>query len=736
MPNNSYSNRFNFAALAALVLVLTLILLNIFETDAQRDAGVEINLAGRQQMLTQRMHKLLLQLQDPRTPADRLPEYRQALQRSATLFNTTLQAFSQGGRATTSSAQEVQIKPVSDKAIASTLMDAQRMWQNYDPLLRLVLNSPGTPPLALTAAVQHANQYSEELLNSMDRLTQQLTQLHDSQSYRLLWIELLSFSLALLLLAWGTWYKRQGRLNLLEKIDVLQTQVDEKDKSLSVIDHQLNAIIETAPDLIWMKDTNGIYQSCNQPFATYMGAECASIVGKTDFELSPGAQAERYREHDRRTIAAQKTTTVEEWHRPAKGGPAGLFEIIKTPVYDASGLLIGVQGIGRDISARRQAETALHRSQQQQRLLEQCIAKLNDVVVITEAEPFERPGPRILFVNDAYERVTGYSRAEVLGQTPRLLQGPKTQHAEIARIKNALRTWQPVQAELINYKKNGDEFWNEISISPVADEKGWFTHWISIHRDITARKKAEAETLELLERAQEASRLKSEFLSSISHEMRTPMNAIIGLGQLLQDSALTSQQATFVNHIVSAGQDYMQVIDKALDFSQLESGRMAILMKNFALQPLLQSLEQMTASKASSKNLSLHSVLDPALPTHILGDERRIAQCLHILLDNAVKFTAHGGIALTVKAVSIAHQPWIRFEVKDTGIGLSEVVRERLFHPFVQGDGSMTRKYGGIGLGLVVCRQLVELMQGCLGLDSTPGLGSTFWFELPLKANT
>jgi len=736
MPNNSYSNRFNFSALATLVLVLLLILLNILETDAQRDAGLEINLAGRQRMLTQRMHKLLLQLQNPHTPADRLPEHRQALQRSATLFNATLQAFSQGGNATTSSAQEVRLKPVSDKAIASTLMDAQRIWQNYYPLLRLVLDSPSTPPLVLTAAVLHANQYSEELLSSMERLTQQLNDLHDAQSYRLLWIELLSFSLALLLLAWGTWYKRQGRLNLLEKIDVLHSQIDDKDKSLSVIDHQLSAIIETAPDLIWMKDTNGIYQSCNQPFATYMGVESAFIVGKTDYELSTGAQAERYREHDRRTITAQKTTTVEEWHRPAKGGPAGLFEIIKTPVYDASGQLVGVQGIGRDITARRKAETALHQAQQQQRLLEICIAKLNDVVVITEAEPFERPGPRILFVNDAYERVTGYSSAEALGQTPRQLQGPKTQPAEIARIKKALRTWQPVQAELINYKKNGDEFWNEISISPVADEKGWFTHWISIQRDITARKKAEAETLALLERAQEASRLKSEFLSSISHEMRTPMNAVIGLGHLLQDSELSSQQTMFVNHIVSAAQDYMQVIDKALDFSQMESGRMAIDTKDIALRPMLQSLERMTASKASGKKLSLQCTVEEALPTHILGDERRINQCLQILLDNALKFTSNGGIALNVKSTTEGAQPWIRFEVKDTGIGLSEVVRERLFHPFVQGDGSTTRKFGGIGLGLVVCRQLVELMQGRLGLHSTPGQGSTFWFELPLKDNT
>lgn len=169
-----------------------------------------------------------------------------------------------------------------------------------------------------------------------------------------------------------------------------------------------------------------------------------------------------------------------------------LIDVFTTcTVTMVEGKAVTLTGIFQDITAIKQAAKAKNASDQQLKLLEKAVAKLNDIVLITEAEPFDEPGPRIVFVNDAFVRRTGYSREEVMGKTPRFLQGPKTQRAELDRIGAALRKWEPVQAELINYTKSGEEFWLELDIVPVADETGWFTHWVSVERDITERKRTQ-----------------------------------------------------------------------------------------------------------------------------------------------------------------------------------------------------------------------------------------------------
>ena len=543
-------------------------------------------------------------------------------------------------------------------------------------------------------------------------------------------------SMALLGLSlWLLNLQRQWSQSSLQETDLLKEQVSAKSSRLDAVNRQITDIMEVSPDLVWVKDLNGVFQSCNLPFARYLGFEINQILGKTDFDLVRPEQAQSFREHDRQTLATCKATIVEELHTSASGDLPLLLEITKNPVWDAVGKLTGVQGIGRDITKRRAAENALQAANVQLRMLDLCIARLNEVVLITEAEPFDRPGPRIVFVNDAFERMTGYSRAEVLGMSPRLLQGPKTQRSELDRVRRALTAWQSVHVELINYKKNGDEYWAEIDIVPVPGDRGWFTHWIGVQRDITARKAAEAEMLQICDRALEASRLKSEFMSSISHEMRTPMNVVIGMATLLLGTELSPKQKMFVNHIASAGQDYLQVIDKSLDFSKLESGKLALDCLPFELRPMLLACELLITTKAQAKKIEFHSRLDANLPQQLMGDEHRLQQCLLILLDNAVKFTASGRIELVVQGVAgEGAAALLRFEVHDSGIGLTDVVRERLFHPFVQGDGSTTRSYGGIGLGLIICQQLVTLMQGRIGVDSSAGQGCRFWFELPLRA--
>ena len=727
MKSPHIASLYNWIILVLLAIVLVVIGLNYSKIVSNHE--VPINLAGRQCMLTERIHRVLLQLQSPLRQSLLAPHRLGDLDAAARLFNDTLLGFVNGTSTRNSANEQVRIDSVDDPKTRKTLDSALLLWQGYYPLLQAINNHPS--PDKVLAAVAYADRHSEQLLGLMNQLTTQLTVHSQAHSPQLIWLEGLSLPLILLLL-WWTWsLKHQLSRDRQTHIDSLQQQVSDKTTELQSVTRQMNELMEVSPDLVWEKDTSGIYQYCNLPFETHFGLSREQIIGKTDFDLRTPDQAERHRESDRQSTSARKSTHTEEWLTPASGGDAKLYEIIRSPVWDISGKLTGIQCVGRDITTRRAAETALVAADASRRLLELCIAKLNDVVIITEAEPIDKPGPRIVFVNDAYERVTGYSRAEALGQSPRVLQGPKTQRSELDRIRQALMAWKSIKAELINYKKNGDEYWVEIEIIPVSNAKGWFTHWIGIQRDITARKQAESEMLMMCDRANESSRMKSEFLSSISHEMRTPMNGVLGMAQLLLFTQLTDKQTQYANHILEAATNHMEVIDKVLDFSKLERGKLTIESLPFDLPALIKSLELLTLPKTQSKKLTLHVTTDATLPQHVLGDENRLSQCLLILLDNAVKFTVSGGIELEVR--SLPEMDRLHFEVRDTGIGLTYDVNERLFHPFTQGDGSTTRRYSGIGLGLMICRQLVELMQGQMGVESTPGQGSTFWFELPLE---
>lgn len=716
MPLTKLTLRLNQTILVMLILLLSLIGLNYWKTLVRSDNDLEINLAGRQRMLSQRIHLLLLQLQSPTTPD---PLTVTSLRQATAEFDQTLQSFQHSGHT---------------PELSHTLDQVQTLWRGYLPLLKQVsTSSTADSAQHKLSALAYAQSHSDQLLQLSEQFTSQLAQKHTAEIAYLHLVSYATFALVLVLLGLTWRIKRVIHRSQNIRFDLLNEQVAFAEKNLARTSHQLTEIIDSSPDIMWVKGLDGAYQSCSLTFAKYLGKETDQIIGKTDFDLTTPEEAADFIAHDHLTVTRRAATRIEELHTPASGGAHRLFEIVKTPVFDADNQIIGVQGMGRDITERRAAEVALEAANNQRRLLELCVAQLNDVVLITQVEPFGEPKPRIVFVNDAFERMTGYSRSEALGQSPRqLLQGPKTQRDVLDRIHQGLATWQPVHAEMIYYKKNGEASWTEIDIVQVADDLGWFR--ISVQRDISARKKADAELLYICDRAREASSLKSEFLRTISHEMRTPMNAVIGMGQLLQDTVLTDPQRLYVDHMVSGAQDYMQVIDKVLDFSEIESGQLAIDCLPLALQPLLKDIELLMSPKARAKQLALHFTVDTALPERLLGDERRLRQCLLFLLDNAVKFTARGSVDVTVKAVYWEGEvPALRCAVTDTGIGLSDDDRGRLFRPFVQGDGSNTRRFGGIGLGLVICQQLIEMMVGRLGVDSTTGEGSTFWFELPLR---
>lgn len=387
----------------------------------------------------------------------------------------------------------------------------------------------------------------------------------------------------------------------------------------------------------------------------------------------------------------------------------------------------------QNVAMRRIAAKALL-AEQRNALFAAAIEAAPIGMVISDAALPDNP---IIFVNHAFSEITGFSGHEAIGRNCRILQGIHTDKETARMISAKIKAGKTVHAEILNYRKDGTQFWNDLKISPVFNKTGALTNHIAMQSDVTAHRATQESFTRAKEQAERASHVKSNFMAMISHEIRTPINGILGTLSLLQDTPLSPDQTSLVNTALSSGTTLMTLINDILDFSKIEAGKLTLETTSFALMELVTNTTELIQSTIKTKNLTLTVNIDPSLPRYVTGDPTRIQQILLNLISNAVKFTNIGNVTVSVTGLlhsETAHgkKCITRFEIVDTGIGISHEDQTHLFMEFNQLDASITRRYGGTGLGLAISKRLVALMGGEIGAESRLGIGSKFWFVLPL----
>lgn len=374
----------------------------------------------------------------------------------------------------------------------------------------------------------------------------------------------------------------------------------------------------------------------------------------------------------------------------------------------------------RDISERRLAE--------KQRSLLAAIVDSSGNAIYSEG-----PDLTVTSWNPAAEKLFGYASAEIVGRSAAVL-APLDRRAELAEYARKVRAESKAQSfETKRLRRDGRIIDVALTRSPIFDATGAVTGLSVTAHDIGDRKRMEAELEQARDAALAAAQTKSEFLANMSHEIRTPLNSIIGLTGLLLDTPLTAEQREFARDVRASGDVLLNLINNILDFSKMAAGKLVFEESDFDITKAVEGAVELVIDQARHKGLELTVAIDPEVPRFLRGDPGRLHQILLNLLSNAIKFTQHGEVGVSVSKLSEnPRETTLRFDVRDTGIGIAKDKQPRLFEAFTQADPSTTRHYGGTGLGLSIVRQLVEGMHGTISVASEPGQGSTFWFTVTL----
>jgi two-component system, sensor histidine kinase and response regulator len=500
--------------------------------------------------------------------------------------------------------------------------------------------------------------------------------------------------------------------------------------------NRLDVILRTATDGIHILNAEGVLVDANDAFLNMLGYNRAAIGHLCASDWDDLYDAETIHEKSKKLVARRDASPMrfETRHRCKDGRIIDVEISVRSFEFDGKNYICASS---RDVTARKQVEMDLLK-------LAQAVEQSPESIVITGLDA------RIEYVNGAFLQTSGYSLEEVSGRNSRILQSGKTPRVTYDALWQALTHGEIWQGELINRRKNGSEYIESVSISPIRQIDGHISHYVAVKEDITEKKRlseeiekyrhhleelVETRTYELDQAraaAEKANAAKSAFVANMSHEIRTPLNAIVGLTHLLQRSHPYPAQKERLEKIVAASKHLLSVINDILDFSKIEAGKLNLVIADFSINRMLDNVLSMIGPKANEKCLEIVVDRDD-LPPVMKGDSTRLAQALLNFLSNAVKFTHYGQITVCLsKEEETAADMTVRFEVMDTGIGIPPEKIETLFAAFEQVDASTSRLYGGTGLGLAITRKLARQMGGDTGVQSVVGQGSTFWFTARL----
>ena len=476
-------------------------------------------------------------------------------------------------------------------------------------------------------------------------------------------------------------------------------------------------IFDNFPVTIWGADQRGQLTFVSQNAVEFLGESEDDILnGEWKRFLHPEDRV-KYSESYKASLSGGTTVEMEVRFRN-QAGEYQWFQIMNKAMYNDEGKLDGYIGIGFNIHDKKLTEDKL-------KIYKLLSENAQEMILFIDLDG------KIIEANERAVAVYGYCREELLGLDIREIRRDWTMSPEQIRQANT----SGVFFETVHYKKDGSPL--SVEITAQGAYIAGKNVLMSVIRDIEHKKKSDMELRRAKEEAENANRIKSEFLANMSHEIRTPINGILGMIDLTMLTPLDENQRENMVTAKNCAASLLQVINDILDFSKLEAGKLILHNIDFDLEKLIFQITKSHYVSASEKGLRLIYTLSPHIPRFLMGDPNRLQQILNNLINNAVKFTDYGEIKIDVKGhTDRKGKVDIEFLVADTGIGISQENIQKLFKSFSQIDGSYTRQFGGTGLGLVISRQLAEMMGGSLWVESKEGKGSTFHFKVTLDAGS